>query len=279
MRRFVLRSLLCAGLLAGATVRSPAQSGDQLCASAGRKAGCLKPAARPELCPPDWEKSRRGGCLAETDAFGPRQRAYVHPAGWVVDRRCLEGGRVSRAELLQALTAAQRRMDPSVPVSAGGCLSEYNPLWGRELSDDIWSRRMHVACPPSDKDSATCAAHGERGGINMITLANVARCMGPDTTSLAGILFHEALHAAGADNYSTEEHNRAWDMEQYVFVSDRVYGAEATCFWGTDPRLRRRVNILQCKKTVSYDVMEPRAGLCDGFNTSFTDVPAGFIKH
>ncbi|MBI5884142.1 MAG: hypothetical protein HZB91_13690 [Elusimicrobia bacterium] len=282
---------LLSALLALAPAPSWGGALDQACAQAERQEDCFRMTARQasspaqpaaeslRLCPRDWEISRRGGCVAETDGFGIRQQAFVHPGGWVVDKRCLEDSRISRTEFLAALTAAHRRMDPSVKVRSGGCLGEFNPEWGRELTDAVWSRRVHVSCPPYDKESKTCAHYSPRQNSQVLVMGNFGRCVGPETTGLAGVLFHETLHAAGADNYSTEKHNRSWDMEQYIFVSDRVYGAEATCFWGTDPRLRTQVNILQCKKTVSYDASNPRHDLCEGFNTSFTDIPAGFIKH
>ncbi|MBI5211223.1 MAG: hypothetical protein HY927_14720 [Elusimicrobia bacterium] len=301
--------VLAAALLCPAAAR--AESGGQLCQEAGLSGDCLdvkrklaqtgrpsgkEPAPEPgAACPQDWRKSRRGGCWIETKTYsGNAEQAFVHPKGWVVDQRCLRDKRFSRSDLMNGLDKAWRKMSPAVSVGQGGCLSHFNPWWGKELVDAVWEKNMHLACPEFDPGDSSCADRGTRDayvvddkgfttrladGINLLSLRNVGRCLGPGGTGLAGVVFHESLHAAGADNFSTQKHNKAWDLEQYVFVRNRVYAAEAVCFFGTDPGRRQLANILQCRATVEYHADDPRQHLCEGFGTSFTDLPAGFIKH
>ncbi|HXS99082.1 MAG TPA: hypothetical protein VN915_00235, partial [Elusimicrobiota bacterium] len=86
-------------------------------------------------------------------------------------------------------------------------------------------------------------------------------------------------HAVGADNLPLEKHNAAWELPQFVFVTDRVYGTEALCFLGVAPETRKQVNILQCKAAVNYENDHPDRALCSGFNTVFYDtVPPGTSK-
>jgi hypothetical protein len=197
--------------------------------------------------------------------------------------------------MLAALEAAWRKMDPAAPSGRGGCLGEFNPEWGRELTVAVWDRRMHVSCPAHDPAETTCAHHEsrddyERGpdgfmrrapwDIHLLVMRNAGRCMGQGTPGLAGILFHETLHAAGADNFPVEQHNKAWELEQWVFVKDRVYGAEAVCFFGVEPSLRPLVNVFQCRYTERDRAGAPRLDLCRSFGASFTNLrPAGFLKH
>ncbi|MBI4347979.1 MAG: hypothetical protein HY553_14075 [Elusimicrobia bacterium] len=271
-------------------------------AQTGRRAAdspaALK-AARPDRpdCPADWEQKRRGDCWVPRGIFGgPAAPAYVHPKGWVVDPRCFEDPRFSGREFLAALDRAWKKLDPGTPASAGGCLGTFNPAWGRRLVDSVWTRHVHVSCPSYDKTETTCAHHEPRdhyyqdergfsrridGYYSLLVLRNVEGCTKAfDSSGLAGVLFHETLHAAGADNFPTEKHNTAWKLEQYVFVRDRVYGAEATCFFGVDPAKRPYVNVLQCRGTVSYDNPSPNHELCREFDASFTNLmPPGFLKH
>lgn len=256
-------------------------------------------AARPagRECPPDWEEKRRGDCWVKRGIFGGEPApAYVHPKGWIVDPRCFEDPRFSGREFLAALDKAWRKMDPSTPASAGGCMGTFNPGWGRKLVDSVWTSRLHISCPRYDATEDTCAHHERRdhyyqdargfsrrieGYYGLLVIRNVERCTRSfDSSGLAGVLFHETLHGAGADNFSTERHNQAWRLEQYVFVRDRVYGAEATCFFGFDPAKRPYVNVVQCRSTVAYENPSPELALCRGFDASFTNLmPQGFLKH
>lgn len=251
---------------------------------------------RPE-CPPDWHARRKGDCWVKTGIFGGGDKlAYVHPKGWVVDARCFEDPRFTGRELLGALDAAWRKFDPATPAERGGCLGTFNPPWGRELVSAVWERRLHVSCPRYDLAESVCAHHERRdhyftdergysrrveGYYGVLVLRNAERCMKAfDSSGLAGILFHESLHGAGADNFSTEQHNQAWSLEQYVFVRDRVYGAEATCFFGVDPAKRKFVNVLQCRATAGFGRDNPPRALCDDFDASFSNLlPQGFLKH
>ncbi len=237
-------------------------------------------------CPEDWAKSRRGNCLTKTHAFGGGPAwAYVHKGGWIVDPRCFADSRFSGKDFMTALDTVVRKLDPRVPAHAGGCLGTFNPAFGREVTDHLRQQPTHIMCGEFDTKERTCADHHSwQSGPqtqSLIRLRNIRGCTGPLSTGLAGVLFHETLHAAGADSFPIEKHNQAWNMEQWQFINDRVYGTEAVCFWGTDPKLRGQVNILQCKGTVSYlnyNAPWPHP-LCEGFNYAFTDLPAGFIKH
>ncbi len=284
----------------------------RLCEEAGEGKDCLgnlkkpatpssNPAPWPEsvgrkTCPADWLQSRKGGCLTQvTTVDGQRGSAYVHPGGWLVDARCFSDKRFKASELLAALELVQRKISPTAGLDKGGCLSKFNPEWGAELVNASWEKGIYVDCPPLDPSDSepSCAAHvtqgirasiGSRGyrretELSLLSLENVAGCMGSGTTGLAGVLFHEFLHAAGADNYPTEKHNTAWRLQDYVFVSDRVYGTEALCFFGVDDARKDLVNVLQCRQAASYRAIAPRFDLCRGFSTSFTDMPAKFIKH
>lgn len=234
-----------------------------------------------KVCPEGWQAKRQGGCWTRARAFaGGEQWAYVHPRGWTVDARCLQDPRFREGEVAEALEAAWRKLDPGTPLARGGCLSHFNPAWGKELSAAVWDNGMHLACPTHDQKSRVCATHDKRQGARMLTLKNVERCMGQGGSGLAGTLFHETLHGADADNFSTEKHNAAWELPQYQWIYDAVYGAEAVCFFGADPRTRPYVNVVQCRKLAGRGASGPRPGLCDGFEASFTDRrPMGFIKH
>lgn len=274
----------------------PAESFDapaQLCAMAGEKAECVPEKFNLELtkgkqgtrqdCPSDWSASRKGDCWTKVSLFDGTGEvsAYVHPDGWVIDPRCFADSRFTGSELISALTTAALKMDPERPSTSGGCMGEFNPEWGAELKNQVWDNHMHVSCPDFDETDTTCASHEARpGNYHILYLKNVRRCMGFESSGLAGVLFHETLHAAGADNFRVEKHNKAWELEQWVFVSDRVYGTEAVCFFGFDPKLKPYVNLLQCRNTVNYHSSNPRRELCDGFSAYFTNMrPMGFIKH
>lgn len=235
-----------------------------------------------QACAEGWRAKRQGACWTRTKAFGGgEQWAYVHPRGWTVDARCLQDARFKPGEVAQALEAAWRKLDPGTPVARGGCLSHFNPAWGRAVAAAVWDNAMHLACPSFDPASTTCATHERRGGdVRMLALANVARCTGAGGSGLAGVVFHETLHGADADNFSVETHNAAWELPQYKWIYDAVYGAEAVCFFGADPAQRRYVNVVQCRGVVNRGVAEPDPGLCRDFGASFTDQrPMGFIKH
>lgn len=224
-------------------------------------------------CAADWKQKKAGGCLIADGS----DKAYVHPRGWIVKKACFSDARFSADELLAAVEAAWKKFDPKTAVGAGGCLSRYNPEWGKDLVDAVWTRGMWIACPGAGSDN-TCAETSHDYGRETISVRSVKGCMGKGTTGLSGVLFHESLHAAREDNFSTQTHNTAWNLPQYKFVRDRVYGAEALCFFGTAGK-RDHVNILQCKEVVSHATDKDRDGLCDNFSTSFTDYPAGFWKH
>lgn len=240
------------------------------------------PMAGLKECSADWRAKRQGGCWARTKAFaGGEQWAWVHPRGWTVDSRCLQDARFKTGEVAAALEAAWKKLDPGTPLGRGGCLSHFNPAWGRALAAAVWDHEMHLACPSHDPASNTCASHmAYHGNVRMLSLGNVERCLGAGGSGLAGVVFHETLHGADADNFSTEKHNAAWELPQYQWIYDAVYGAEAVCFFGADPGQRRFVNIVQCRGVVGRGVSEPSRELCRDFAASFTDQrPMGFIKH
>lgn len=208
-------------------------------------------------------------------------RGYVHPAGWIVDASCLRDKRFTAAQLRAALDAAARKFSPSVPVSKGGCLADYNPQWAKELTAFLHANPVRITCPAYDPKTRTCADHRKvEGSGGEMRILNVGPCLDEKGTGLAGTLFHETLHAAGADSLPLEQHNKAGELPQYVFVTDRVYGTEALCFLGVKPETREMVNILQCRTAVNYENERPDRALCSGFNTVFYDtVPPGFLKH
>ena len=249
------------------------------------------PGAPGPVCPDRWLIERRGDCWV----LNPDRRwAYVHGRGWMVGRECFEDPRFSREELLAALDGAYRKIDPRARAGAGGCLGTFNPDWGRALTDFLWAERTVLSCWVNDPRADSCAdtapgswAATDPSGrarslpYHLITMGNVRRCLAAGGSGLSGVLFHETLHAARADSLPRSEHNRAWDLPQERFVQDRVYGAEAVCFFGTSRRSRRFVNLLQCLRVVEMDADRPREGLCAAFDASFTNTaPApGFIKH
>lgn len=234
-----------------------------------------------KVCEEGWRAKRQGGCWTRTRAVpGGEQWAYVHPRGWVMDARCLQDARFKPGEVAQALEAAWKKLDPATPVARGGCLSRYNPAWGKQIQQAVWDSEMTLSCPAFDAKSTTCATHEDRGKGRFITLANVAACTGVGGSGLPGILFHETLHGADADNLPREVHNAAWELPQYKWIRDAVYAAEAVCFFGTDPAQRGFVNIIQCKGVVGRGVFDPDPTLCRDFSATFTDRrPMGFIKH
>jgi len=63
-------------------------------------------------------------------------------------------------------------------------------------------------------------------------------------------------------------------------VGDRVYAAEAVCFFAHDRAKRPFVNFLQCKRVIEVGAQSPDLGVCRGFDALFTDMrPPGFVKH
>jgi hypothetical protein len=249
-------------------------------------ARAVKQSPARKTCPADWEKKKTGGCWTTTGIFDGEGevRAYVHPAGWVVDPRCFADKRFDAREFLDALTTAARKMDPEIPVENGGCLGTYNPAFGREMKDQVWTNHMYVQCPQNyDRTEWTCADEGSRdaylggpsgyqkGYYRMISLRNISGCTVKGSTGLSGTLFHETLHAVGADNVPVEVHN-SHDRPQIEFIRDRVYGTEATCYLGP------KANLLQCRAAVAYDADRPRYDLCRGFSAVFTDMSAGTVK-
>jgi len=219
--------------------------------------------------------------LALAAAAPARAGAYRHPAGWIVDESCLADKRFTPAQFKRALDAAARKMSPDVPVAQGGCLSEYNPAWARELAGFVKAKTVLIICPAYDETSRTCASHEKTddGTGGVVRLRNVAACLAEGGTGLAGVLFHETLHADGADNFPLEKHNKAGELPQYEFVSDRVYGTEALCFLGVEPATRKQVNLLQCRAAVNYMADGSPRHRCEGFNLSFYDTVPGFLKH
>jgi hypothetical protein len=210
-----------------------------------------------------------------------KPRGYVHPAGWIVDGSCLQDARFTPAQLRAALDEAARKFSPKVPVSAGGCLADYNPAWAKELTDFLHTTPVRISCPAYDPAGRPCADEGASPGFGPeIHIRNAGPCLAEGGTGLAGLLFHETLHAAGADNLPLERHNKAGELPQYAFVTDRIYGTEALCFLGVDPAKRKQVNILQCRAAVNYENDHPDRALCSGFSTEFYDtIPPGFLKH
>ena len=235
------------------------------------------------VCPDGWRAKRQGACWTRTRAIqGGEQWAYVHPRGWLMDARCLQDARFKPGAVAEALEAAWKKLDPGTPVERGGCLSRFNPAWGKKIQAAVWDNQMTLSCPAFDAQSRTCATHEDRGVLRSISLANVASCLGAGGSGLAGILFHETLHGADVDNLPREVHNDAWELPQYKWIRDAVYGAEAVCFFGTDPAQRGFVNIVQCRGVVGAGREPPLANdpLCRDFSASFTDQrPMGFIKH
>ncbi|MBI4375828.1 MAG: hypothetical protein HY549_05190 [Elusimicrobia bacterium] len=244
-----------------------------------------------KTCPSDWNQRRRGDCWIQTGAFGSLAWAYVHPKGWVVDPRCFQDQRFSRRELMEALDLAWRRLSPSVPKDKGGCLSRYNPGWAAQLERRIWTWRMHLSCPePGGQESrnfpAFCASHREVGEIHLLSLLNITSCQGcPDW--LSGVIFHETLHGAGADNFSTEEHNRAlFDSQKMGFMRDRVYATSALCYLEPSPEFRRYVNPFMCREVASYGneaVLDAGASwmqACSGLESHYTNsLPSCMLSH
>jgi hypothetical protein len=259
MRAPLLLSLLFAALPAAAR----ASALGELCANAGA-----------ESCP---RGKPRSSPSLEPGAFFP------DAGGWLVEGRCLKDKRFSAAELRSALAAAARKLSPGVPVSAGGCLSLYNPGWARDVGALLRSGRVRLTCPEPEPGTRACADFSddrepERGGV--IRILNVGPCLAEAGTGLAGVIFHETLHAARADNLPLEEHNKAGELPQYVFVTDRIYGTESLCFLGVDPAKRRSTNLLQCLAAIRYENDRPERALCGGFGTDFYDtIPPGFLKH
>ena len=207
-------------------------------------------------------------------------RGYVHPAGWIVDPSRLQDKRFTPAQLRAALDEAARKFSPSLPVSNGGCLAAYNKSRAKELTAFLHANPVLIKCPAYDPIAVTCADYTKTpsaGGI--IRILNVGPCLDENTTGLAGTMFHETLHADGADSLPVEKHNNAVDLPQYVFVTDRVYGTESLCFLGVDARYRKQVNILQCRAAVNYQNERPDPKLCSGFNTVFYDtIPPSTTK-
>ena len=268
----------------------PAQA--QVCSESELTPGCVAaPAAQPAAdkgflagtadCPADWQAKRKGDCLVP-GRFRDEGKDYVHPRGWVIERRCFNDARFTARELVDAVEAAWKRMDPKTSVAKGGCLSKFNPEWGAELVGKVWDRSFYISCGAPDT-AKFCAQTFEetRPQRELIVLRDVKGCMGPETTGLAGTIFHESLHAAGADNLSTVQHNEAWKLEQYKFVQDRVYGTEALCFFGTAKSRKRRnlVNLSQCVRAAEYNTFHGREELCQQFPASYSQTPAGFFKH
>ena len=213
----------------------------------------------------------------------PHPEGFVHPAGWIVDGNCLEGRGVTAAEFRASLDKAARMFSTSRHVSEGGCLADYNPAWAQRLTQFLQSTPIRITCPAYDPTSRRYLEYeadtgGGPGGT--IRIRNIASCLAEGGTGLAGAIFHETLHAAHADNLPLERHNLAGELPQYVFVTDRVYGTEALCFFGGDPATKKRVNLLQCRAALNYDNDHPDRALCSGFSTEFYDtVPIGFLKH
>lgn len=210
-----------------------------------------------------------------------RPRGYVHPAGWIVDESCLQDRRFTAAQFRAALDAAARKFSPKIAVSDGGCLADYNPAWARELTSFLHANPVRISCPAFDPASRPCADQGKVEGTGgEIRILNAGPCLADVGTGLAGLIFHETLHADGADNLPLEQHNKAGELAQYVFVTDRVYGTEALCFLGVNPARRKEVNILQCRAAVNYENERPDRALCSGFGTQFYDtIPIGLLKH
>ena len=220
-------------------------------------------------------------CRQSGGADCERPRGYVHPAGWIVDGSCLQDRRFTPAQLRAALDSAARKFSPKISVAEGGCLADYNPAWAQELTTFLHANPVRITCPSYDPASRPCADQSKVAGSGGdIRILNAGPCLAEDGTGLSGLIFHETLHAAGADSLPVEQHNKAGELPQYVFVTDRVYGTEALCYLGTNPARRKQVNILQCRSAVNYENERPDRALCSGFGTDFYDtIPIGFLKH
>lgn len=231
-------------------------------------------------CAEGWDRRREGGCWVPVDHLPgeSKVKAYVHPAGWIVDPRCLDDRRFDPGEFLAALDEAAKKLDPELAASAGGCLGTFNPAMARQAREAVWSSPTYISCGPWEPGSTKCADESRSGEANLIQLRNIVPCLGADGTGLAGTLFHETLHAAGIDNWTTEKHNSVASLPQFEFVHDRVYGAEATCFYGTAPARRKKANFMQCLETIRYDVVRPDRALCEGFNHDYYDTTPPYTK-
>ena len=235
-------------------------------------------------CPADWRAEKQGGCWAETSVFkdeGP-VRAYVARRGWLIDPRCFRDSRFSAGQMLGALTEVSRKINPDVPLSRGGCLGTYNPDWARELAAQVWIRRVAIECPAWSASQTPCGEETVQsrdfpegaGGAkdHLIVLENVSPCLKSRNLGLPTFLFHEFLHAAGADSVPLSQHDDP-EVSQYAFARDRVYGTEFLCFLS-----KAKVNAVQCREAVSYETAHPRYDLCrKGFSTDFTSNPPAYF--
>ena len=272
---------LCSSAWAGPTQCSSTLSSDE--ASFMSRAAIDIPAFK--SCPADWRAQKRGGCWAKVSVFkdeGPVW-AYVASEGWLVDPRCLRDSRFGPQELLGALKTASRKMNPAVPLSQGGCLGTYNPDWARELTAQVWSRRVAVECPAwsaaetpcgeeTAQDSDSSGESDAGGASHLIVIEDAAPCLKSKNLGLPAFLFHEFLHAAGADSVPLSQHDDP-NVSQYAFARDRVYGTEFLCFLP-----KSQVNVVQCRDAVSYETNSPRYDLCrTGFSTNFTSNPPAYF--
>ncbi len=241
------------------------------------KAPAKAPAApAKKRCAKDWKKKRQGDCWIGS---GNRE-SYVHRRGYVVAKSCLSDSRFTAKQMVDAMEGAYRKMDPKTPVSGGGCMSKFNPEWGAELVKTPWEKNVLVACPEFDKTSTTCASHYDNGRNSVIIIKNIEVCMDKRSSGLSGVMFHETLHAAGVDNFPASTHNKAWKLPQIKWIQDRIYAAEAVCYFGVFPDKKKEVNLIQCLGTVRYNASSPRDHLCKGFDAYFTDRrPSGFMRH
>jgi len=259
--------------LAAASAFSQIEGVVPIAAPRARMIGATLPTRR---CAEGWRLRREGGCWTTASFPGEEHvLSYVHPGGWIVDPRCLDDRRFDPGEFIAALDSAYKKMSPVLTAEHGGCLATFNPVMAREVTNAVWERPTYLACPAYDPKESFCADADTASydKITMLRVRNVQGCMGKGTTGLAGTLFHESLHAAKIDNWPVERHNDVQNTPQYKFIYDRVYGTEATCFFGTDPRTRKDANLVQCLTTIAYENPNADRKLCDGFGTYFGDTP------
>lgn len=278
-------------LLLAPAAQAVSEAQKAICRSRGLPDNCLElPDPRRQQRPPQpltgivslraCENEQQRDCWTQVPQFesGGPTNAWAHPAGWLVDERCFQDPRFDARRLKAALDEATNKLGPA-------CLGRYNPDWSKDLLRKLAGFRPQLRCPQDyDIRGGTCADFETRRSSGkaypVISLRNMRNCLGPKSSDFAGTLFHEFLHAAGADNFPTEKHNKSFTLPQIEFVKDKVYGAEAFCFLAPKPDMRQYVHFYQCHGVVSPGGVANPAETCRDFNRNFTDVPAfGLFQH
>lgn len=230
-------------------------------------------------CPADWRAKKTSDCLWRTSAVtGTEEEFYVHKGGWLVRPNCRD--RFNWDEFKGALDAALAKMSPGVGLDQGGCMSYYNREKGKDWTDMLWRGPFVVDCGAANGGGDACAdttswpmPQGGGASYQQITLRKPDPCLQPDGTGMAGILFHETLHALKVPKVSG--HNAPDQLSQAQFIKDQVYGAEFVCFYGQNPRTKKNVSFFQCNDLTDGD---PR-NICTGFSATVSDfLPPGANK-